>query len=60
MTKEVDTVTANIKENIRYLKQKIQELLKTTKAIASGMHFFVCTKYFPRAFLVYKTARERM
>lgn len=36
MMKEVDTMTASIKANIRRLQQKIQELLQKTKAIASG------------------------
>lgn len=35
MMKEVDTMTASIKANIRMLQRKIKELLQKTKAIAS-------------------------
>lgn len=41
MMKEVDTMTASIKANIRMLQRKIKELLQKTKAIASGMVCFI-------------------
>lgn len=36
MMKEVNTMTDNIKQNIRVLQQKIKQLLQEAKTIASG------------------------
>lgn len=48
MMKEVDTMTASIKANIRRLQRKIKELLQKTKAIASGMVCLYMT-FYPRS-----------